>query len=343
MADRRDDGRTRIGHRAPDRAEGAERSGPAPDALPERARADRAAAARIERAPRLVALERPDLAGPRSPRPAPRIGRERAPAAVHPDPERASEVPEDAALDVLPVRGVLGWFQRSGQAAVWRSGLAAFAAWFITLAPLLRTERASVLVRVLALLAVLPALGGPLLLLRDPRRARQVGLGAFPAVALLTWTLASFDGALGVIDAFRGALGALAWGVLALGWSQPWSLPDAALRTAPLGPTRGLAPRRRVPGAAVAVAVVGAVAAVGCLGLAWLVTSPPRAVLAHALATACAVALLTAAAGVAVLVGQEPARLAQLGRRLGRDRRLLRLVLLLFVAVLAFAVVHLRD
>jgi hypothetical protein len=187
-----------------------------------------------------------------------------------------------------------------------RCTLAGLGAWAITIAPLVVSSRASALTRVAALVAIGPALAGPQLIAKNQPIARHVGVSAFLALSVVAWGLASADGILATVDSFRAVLGALAWGVFALSWTHPWSVPDAKLRKAPEGETAGLKPRRKAPAHAAGVAVAGAVSALACLALAWRVEDPSRAVFAQAAATGCAVALLTSASRVAVLLGREP-------------------------------------
>jgi hypothetical protein len=184
--------------------------------------------------------------------------------------------------------------------------LAGLGAWVITVAPLVVTTRAGMLARLVALAALGPAIAGPQIIARNQTLARHVGVSAFLALSVGAWALASFDGVLASVDAFRAILGALAWGVFALSWTHPWSVPDSKLRLAPEGETVGLKPRRKAPPHAAGVAIAGVVSALGCLVLAWRVSDPSRAVFAQAAAAACAVALLTSASRVAVLLGREP-------------------------------------
>jgi hypothetical protein len=191
------------------------------------------------------------------------------------------------------------------RSSVLRCTLASVGAWLITVAPLVVTGRAGVLTRVLALIALAPAVAGPQLIPKNARLARHVGVTAFLVVTLVTWALASREQVLARVDTFRAVLGVVAWGIFALSWSHPWGVPDADLARAPEGETVGLKPRRKTPVRAVAVAVGGAVIAVACLALGWMVEDPSRAVFAQAGATAAAIAMLTSASNIAVLVGRE--------------------------------------
>lgn len=218
---------------------------------------------------------------------------------------------------------------------VLRCSLGAATAWAVTLAPLAVSGRSSLVVRALSMLAVVPAVVGAQLLQRDARRARQLGITGFLAVAAVTWTVGSVQGALVGIDGFRAILGALAWGVFALAWSHPWSVDDQRLVAAPEGETSGLEPRRRPPWSAVAVAALGVGGAFLCLGLAWRIPTGSRAVLAQAVATGAAVALVTSGSSVAVAAGRERRRDRR--AKIPINRRVLN-GLLLMVAMVALAI-----
>jgi hypothetical protein len=221
------------------------------------------------------------------------------------------------------------------RSATLRCTLSGVGAWAITVAPLVVTARAGGSTRIAAVLALLPALAGPQLIQRNPTIARHVGVSGLLAASAGTWVLASLDQVLSSVDTFRAILGVLAWSVFALSWSHPWSVSDAKLRKAPEGETVGLKPRRKAPPYAVGVAVMGAICALACMALAWVVKEPSRAVFAQALAVGCAVALLTSASRIAVLAGKEKSRSARRAR-LPINRRVINtVVLMLLVAALA--------
>jgi len=218
------------------------------------------------------------------------------------DSDLVGEEEEEAPRSVVPERLA---HQLRTRSATLRCTLAAVGAWVITVLPLGFAARAGLFTRLVVFLAILPGVAGPQLFARNHRNARHVGLTAFVSACLLAWALASRDGVLSSIDVFRGVLGGLAWGVFAVAWSHPWSVPDPQLKTAPAGRTTGLKPRRQPPRYAVGISVVGAGCALVCLVLAWRVADPTRAVFAQAVAAGCAIALLTSASAVAVLVGRD--------------------------------------
>jgi hypothetical protein len=229
------------------------------------------------------------------------------------------------------------------RAATLRTTLAAASAWVITVAPLVVSGRASVMGRVLALLAVVPGVVGPQLIERNHKMARHVGVSAYLGFVLLAWSWASKDQVLATVDVFRALLGVIAWAVFAVSWSHPWSVPVGDLKSAPEGDTRGLKPRRRPAPYAVGVAVAGAVFGLSCLALAWRIEDVNRAVFGQAVAVGCAIALITSASTIAVLAGKDKRRDGRKAR-LPIDRKVLNsmLAMLLFGA-LAVAVYLTRQ
>ncbi|RLB47795.1 MAG: hypothetical protein DRI90_25995 [Deltaproteobacteria bacterium] len=216
------------------------------------------------------------------------------------------------------------------RSATLRCTLAAVGAWTITVAPLVAAGQLSALGRVLAFVAVVPGVVGPQLLERNHRKARHVGITTFLVLVLATWALASQHQALAGVDLFRALLGALAWGVFGIAWSHPWSVPSVKLKKAPPGRLGGLKPRRETPHHAVAVAAAGAITGIGCLVMAWRVEDASRAVFAQAIATGCAIALVTSASTVAVLAGKDKRR-AGYRSRFPIDRRVLNLLALMLL------------
>jgi len=231
------------------------------------------------------------------------------------------------------------WRLRS---SVVRCLIAASGSWAITIAPTVTASKSSMLARLIAMLALGPAIAGPLLLDRNPRLARHLGLTSYVALAGASFWLAAQSGVLDSFDTFRASLGALAWGVFALSWSQPWSVSDADLGKAPEGDTMGLQPRRRPPAYAAAVAALGALAAASCLGLGWMIEDPSRAVFGQALAAAAAIALLTGASLVAVIVGRDKSREPKRAR-LPINRKVVNTMLLMMLVAVGTIAIYITQ
>ncbi|MCC6526954.1 MAG: hypothetical protein IT373_30180 [Polyangiaceae bacterium] len=194
-----------------------------------------------------------------------------------------------------------GWL---GRASRMRIGLTGAAAWLITVAPVAWSGRSPALLRLLAVAALGPALGGALVVRRRPTLGRHLGLTLYPLLCVAAWLWAAgLDVAL-TSDVYRAILGALSWAVFALAWVHPWSVSDERLLTAPVGKAAGFAPRRRPSPWSMVIAAGSVAAAVGVLGIGWLSDEPSRGVLAHAIGAAAAVALVTVACSAAVLAGR---------------------------------------
>jgi hypothetical protein len=166
-------------------------------------------------------------------------------------------------------------------------------AWGATVAwPAWSVRGASPVARFAALGALLALLTGPLLGRKRLVLGRAIGVLGFVGLAAAAW------GALGAelrthLDPVRAALGALGWGLFALGWGTfpgrtrlPEDDPHAVV-------TARLPPRARLP--ATTSVAFGALLAAGLALplLAWRVERAGVSLLAHAVALAGSVALLS--------------------------------------------------
>jgi hypothetical protein len=210
--------------------------------------------------------------------------------------------------------------------------VAAVIAWALTLAPSGLGRGSSWLSGVLCVGALGAGVAGPLLARGRPRMGRHLGISVFSALATGTWLLGS--GAIHPLrlDPIRGVLGAMAWGVFALSWSERWSSHAAPVPVDPEAPL--LLPRTALPPLATSVSALGVALALSYLVLAFRVRDPDRALVSQAAALACAVAVVTAAGVVATARGKwRP----QTGRRLTAP--VVRALLLLVTAAVAGAVI----
>lgn len=182
--------------------------------------------------------------------------------------------------------------RRGAQAA-----LTAVVAWSVTIAPAALARAAPLPARVLGLAALIAGASGPLLAVGRRRLGRHVGISLFLGLATLTWLLASPAIQPSRLDPVRAALGAIAWGLFALSWSGPRreaAAPPSDL-TSPV-----LQARATLPPFAAPIAGVGIAVGLACLVMAWRTRESDRALLAHGVALACAVALITASAAIAI-------------------------------------------
>jgi hypothetical protein len=180
--------------------------------------------------------------------------------------------------------------------------LAALVAWAITLAPAAFSRSSPKGALFFAVLALLCGVTGPLFTTTHPRLARHLGISFFLAFAVLTWLFASSTIQPARLDPMRAAIGAIAWGVYALSWNERWKKPKKPPEVDPTAPA--LQARSTLPRLAVPLTAVGVAAGIIYLAIAWRVREVDRAILAHALALACAVAVITSAATVATARGR---------------------------------------
>jgi hypothetical protein len=176
-------------------------------------------------------------------------------------------------------------------------------AWVSTVASPVAARGAPSLARFTAIAALIALVTGPLLALERPRAGRAVGVYAFVALSLATWLLG--DALVGVqrLEPVRAALGAVGWALFAFGWGTARTVGDVpeedphAISGAPL------AARSQLPKGTLIVFGIGLAGALLPVLLAWRVERPGHALLAHAAALACAIAIVTAAAKIAIARG----------------------------------------
>jgi hypothetical protein len=186
--------------------------------------------------------------------------------------------------------------------------LATFVAWSTTVAPAALSRSASRPAALVAVLGLVAGLSGPLLRGARPTIARHVGITLFLALTTFAWLLGSPALAPARLDPLRAAVGAVAWGAFALSWRERWETKpsDAVSPRDPMVPL--LQARSTLPRGAVVIAALGVVSGLGYLILAWQVRDGDRALAAQAVAVACAIAVSTIAASIAVDRGRRSSR-----------------------------------
>ena len=173
-------------------------------------------------------------------------------------------------------------------------------AWLATvLSPTLGREAPSS-ARVSAFAALVALVAGPYLAVVHPRLGRAVGVFLFVTLCSVTWLFLGSELEVERLDPLQAALGALGWAAFAFGWGslrQLGTVPEEHPNV--LGGT-SLRPREALPIGALPVLALSIAGAAGCLALAWRVARPDHSLLAHAAAVACAIAILSAGAKVAI-------------------------------------------
>jgi hypothetical protein len=172
-------------------------------------------------------------------------------------------------------------------------------AWTLTVAWPVSQRFAPLGARIFALVALVTLVAGATLLFSSPRLARIFGIWVFLAACVGTW--AWYAPALGPLhfDPLQGILGSLGWALFAITWAG-----DATSTSTPTPPSSAPPPKppalrdpaerrhRNVPRAAAAVLALVALAAAVPMVLSWWVPSLERALLAHGVSLAAAIALI---------------------------------------------------
>jgi len=156
------------------------------------------------------------------------------------------------------------------------------------------------LARVTGALALVAMVGGPVVYGRYPRIGRIVGVVVTVALSLITWLLLGPTIGVQHLEPVRASIGAMAWLLFAFGWGAvraPGHVPEEDPRAIP-GPP--LPARNRLPKGAIVIFSIGVAGAAIPMFAAWRVIRPSHALLAHAAAIVCAIALVTSAAKIAV-------------------------------------------
>ena len=244
---------------------------------------------------------------------------------------------DDDALAARDKGGIAGALREPGTL---QRLLCASVAWTVTVAPVGFSVFATTSAHLLAVVALASAIVGPALAVRYRQSGRHIGISLFLAASAATWLLTPQAINPARADTIRAAIGAIAWGVYALSWGEPWTAFGAVERKQEQDPLAApLRARARLAPFAVPIATVGVVAAMVAMLTAWQVRDPSRAVIAQALGVAVSVALVTASATLAVSRGKA---------RAASDRKVTSavvraLVLLVGVAVLGAVLLALRG
>jgi hypothetical protein len=181
------------------------------------------------------------------------------------------------------------------------SGLYAWAATLLYPASL---RGAGPLARVVVGLALVSLVVGASLGRRRTRYGRGLALYGFVGLSVLSWALLGALVSVDRLEPTRAALGAFGWVLFAFSWGaprEPAEVPEDDPRALPGEP---LPPRGHLPRGASWVLAIATLGAALPLLLAWRVTRSSHALLGHAVAIVCAIALVTSGAEIAVRRGR---------------------------------------
>nr|PZN24859.1 MAG: hypothetical protein DIU78_11370 [Pseudomonadota bacterium] len=173
-------------------------------------------------------------------------------------------------------------------------------AWATTVASPAFAREASTFSRVAAVAALLALGAGVFWPTRAPRLGRVLGIHAFVGLSLATWASVLHDGVDLAAEPLVAAFGALGWMIYAFGWGElrgPLTVPEDDPHVIPGAPlaSRGTLGRR-----ATIAFWLGLAGALSFVVLAFRVTRPTHAILAHAVALAAGLWVLGAATRVAL-------------------------------------------
>jgi hypothetical protein len=173
-------------------------------------------------------------------------------------------------------------------------------AWTATVASPATAPEAGTAARTASVLALVALVLGPWLSSERPALGRVLGIHVFVGMSLATWALAARAGVTLAPEPLRAAFGALGWMVYAFGWGElgrPLRVPedDPAVLGGP-----ALTPRAELPRRATVVFAIGVAGALLVVAFAWRVSQAPEMVMAHAVALAAGLWLLSATTEVAL-------------------------------------------
>jgi hypothetical protein len=212
---------------------------------------------------------------------------------------------------------------------VQRIACAAFA-WAVTVAPAVVVRSGTWPARIVAVFAFLAGVAGPVLAARNKRVGRHLGISAFLALTTGVWLLSPRAIGIEHVDPVLSTIGAVAWGVFAFSWGEPWRMRDDADAAEPGALLRA---RAELPVLSVPIAALGVISALVLLLLAFRVRDPSRALPAQAAGIGLGVALVTAAANLAVNRGKARATLPTASK--SATRAVLMLVVVAFLGGVA--------
>jgi len=168
-------------------------------------------------------------------------------------------------------------------------------AWGVTVAWPVSHRFASLSSRIFGLLAVVALVVGAALRASSPAIARIIGIWIFLGSSVAAWALVGSPVQPSQLDPVQGLLGAVGWALFAVGWAGQKKVPLGPAEPAPVA-VQPAVPRKKIPRRSVVVLGVVAIAAAIPMALAWWVESVERALLAHAVSLAAAIALVAFAA-----------------------------------------------
>lgn len=158
--------------------------------------------------------------------------------------------------------------------------------------------------RACAAAALLALLVGVALMRRFPLWGRFCTLIGFVGFSAVTWVALGDALSVGRLDPVRAALGGLGWMLFAFGWGAVRRLGSVPEKDPHVIVAEPLAPRASTSLGSTVVFVLAVLLGLAPWFLSWRVVDDGRALLAHAVAFACAVAMIAVGARVSIGLGQ---------------------------------------
>ena len=180
--------------------------------------------------------------------------------------------------------------------------IATVIAWSVTVAPAAFARGAAPAAAPLAVLALVAGLTGPLFLGERRRIGRHLGITAFLALCVGAWLFSLHALSPLRLSPFRAATGSVAWAIFALSWREVWPRPPEAREDE--AQANALPARASLPFLAVPIVTVAIGGALLLVLVGFRTREVERGLVAQALAIACGVALVTAAASIATSLGR---------------------------------------
>lgn len=195
----------------------------------------------------------------------------------------------------LLVSGAYAWLTTVAAPTVGRGGLAA---------------------HVSAVAALLSLVGGLLLAPRMPRLGRLITMAGFVGCSTLTWVLLGEALDVERLEPIRAASGALGWMLFAFGWGAVRNVRSVPENDPRVIAGQPMSPRKALP---LITQLIFGIALIGAFVpwlLAWRVTRPEHALLAHAVGLLCAIGMVSAGAQASVRRSRPAAALPRAAARL---------------------------
>ncbi|HLV19472.1 MAG TPA: hypothetical protein VKZ49_01270 [Polyangiaceae bacterium] len=183
-----------------------------------------------------------------------------------------------------------------------------FYAWGSTVLSPLLEPGAGLFARACGVAAPFPLLLGLALMKRGTAAGGLVALYGFVGLSVACWIALGPLIAVARLEPVQAMLGAGGWALFALGWGEVRQYREVPEDDPQVIEGPALSLRQRLPLSRGMILVTAIAGAGTCAALAWAVTRPAHALLAHALAVTCAVALTTAGSRLAANLPAEAAR-----------------------------------